>query len=315
MNIPFVASLLLEVLNEALLCADIPLSWLDTTVTLLHKKGDRSDLKNWRPFSLINTDAKILTKLLANRLHNMLPKIIGPYQTGFVKNRFIADNGVAASLSMFHAKKFNLPGIALLLDQEKAYDRVHPEFLRATLIRLKFPISFINSIAQIFFQTNLNISINGFFSAPIKQGRGIRQGDPLSPLLYNIVFEPLLRQILNNQSLQGFRFSDETNIDYHNHSNLPRIKYIAYADDLLVYLNNTLEFETLQTILSTYSLASNATINYSKTNAVSLSGKRSLDWTRKFDTVGIQFFDSTSSSAPIYLGYPLTTVPKTRDTF
>ena len=83
--------------------------------------------------------------------------------------------------------------VAVLLDQEKAYDRVHPEYLQRVLLHYGFPNTLIDTLSSLFFNTQIHISINGWLGAPFKQGRGLRQGDPLSPLLFNIAFEPLLR--------------------------------------------------------------------------------------------------------------------------
>src|SRR6202034_4303632 len=76
------AVLLLDILNQALM-SRFPKSWTKTRLILLYKKGDASNLANWRPLSLINSDAKIFTKLLANRLRTCITKLIKPFQTGF----------------------------------------------------------------------------------------------------------------------------------------------------------------------------------------------------------------------------------------
>lgn len=66
---------------------------MKTRMVLLFKKGDPTLLSNWRPLSLINADAKLYTKLLANRFNLVLPSLINRYQTGFMPRRLISDNG------------------------------------------------------------------------------------------------------------------------------------------------------------------------------------------------------------------------------
>ena len=83
-----------KVLNNALEKAAIPESWQHTMMILLHKKGDAADLGNWRPLSLINSDAKVFTKIITLRLQGVMDNLIGPCQTGFVRNRLIVDNGL-----------------------------------------------------------------------------------------------------------------------------------------------------------------------------------------------------------------------------
>ena len=72
---------------------EFPSSWKKTRMVLLFKKGDPELLQNWRPLSLINCDAKLFTKLIANRFNTVLPSLINPYQTGFMPSRLISDNG------------------------------------------------------------------------------------------------------------------------------------------------------------------------------------------------------------------------------
>ncbi|KAG0805525.1 hypothetical protein G6F20_011829 [Rhizopus arrhizus] len=124
---PFCIRLFTKVLNTALQHSKFPATWQQSIVILLPKKGDRSQLKNWRPISLICADAKIYTRLLATRVNDVLPHLIDMHQTGFMPKRFIADNGATTRLVMDVAQRMKLPGIALLLDQVKAYDRVHSQ--------------------------------------------------------------------------------------------------------------------------------------------------------------------------------------------
>ena len=131
------------------------------------------------------------------------------------------------------AKRFQVPGIGLLLDQEKAYDRVHPSYLRSCLSHFGFPAPFVDCITQLFFGTTLCVNVNGFLSAPFPQGRGLRQGDPLSPLLFNLAVEPLLRMIIASPRLRGFTFPSLSPI-----ADRPLLKMLAYADDVLVFLSD-----------------------------------------------------------------------------
>ncbi|KAG1411345.1 hypothetical protein G6F58_008601 [Rhizopus delemar] len=210
-----------------------PATWQRSVVVLLPKSGDRTQLKNWRPISLICADSKIFTRLIATRVNRLLPELINPHQTGFLRRRFITDNGLCARLTMEVAKRFQVPGIGLLLDQEKAYDRVHPSYLRSCLSHFGFPAPFVDCITQLFFGTTLCVNVNGFLSAPFPQGRGLRQGDPLSPLLFNLAVEPLLRMIIASPRLRGFTFPSLSPI-----ADRPLLKMLAYADDVLVFLSD-----------------------------------------------------------------------------
>lgn len=305
--------LLTETMNEAMK-GQIPNSWMKTRMTLLFKKGDATRLSNWRPLSLINTDAKLFTKLIANRLRNCLPKLITEYQTGFITDRLISDNGwvLGAAMSHLRLNDPDTPAIAVMIDQEKAYDRVHPLYLSKVLQKFGFPTQLVETIDQLFYQTQVSLSINGWLSQPFQQRRGLRQGDPLSPLLFNLAIEPFLRKVLQNPSLPGIPWR-ETLRDERQHKeyrndicpSLPEMKVLAYADDVIVFLQDTTEWETLMHIYQQYSKASNARINLQKTASLSLSGKRHPAWHRLSLENQITWYDENSSQAVIYLGYPL----------
>ncbi|KAG0975420.1 hypothetical protein G6F29_011546 [Rhizopus arrhizus] len=304
---PFCIRLFTKVLNTALQHSKFPATWQQSIVILLPKKGDRSQLKNWRPISLICADAKIYTRLLATRVNDVLPHLIDMHQTGFMPKHFIADNGATTRLVMDVAQRMKLPGIALLLDQEKAYDRVHFQYLQACLDKYGFPQSLVVSIISLFFGTSLCINVNGFLTAPISQDRGLRQGDPLSPL-FNLAIEPLLRSIWSSPLISGFTFPRP---QWPNFTSLPRLspplKALAYADDVLVFVTRPTELQTLFHLVSLCGKASNARLNRGKTIAVSLSGEDHHDWRQTLIANGItQWHDKRASSATIYLGYPLT---------
>ena len=83
-------------------------------ITLIPKPNkDTTVLDNLRPISLLNTDYKILTKVIAKRLEKVLPKIINPDQTGYIKNRYIGENVRLISDIMKNTEENNIPGIAL----------------------------------------------------------------------------------------------------------------------------------------------------------------------------------------------------------
>ncbi|KAG1471612.1 hypothetical protein G6F56_002028 [Rhizopus delemar] len=160
--------LLLQILKDAL-TGTFPSSWQHTRMVLLYKKGNSQLLANWRPLSLINTDAKLFTKMIANNLNEVLPTLINPYQTGFMPHRLISDNGWINQALMANLKDLDplSPNVAALLDQEKAYDRVHPEYLRQVLLRFGFPQSLVSCLSDLFFSTQISVSINGWIGAPI----------------------------------------------------------------------------------------------------------------------------------------------------
>ena len=219
---------------------------------------------------------------------------------------------------MDFAKSTNSKALGLLFDQEKAYDRVHPDYLQQVLTHFGFPPSFVQSVLGLFFGTQLRLNINGFLSSPVHQRRGLRQGDPLSPILFNLAFEPLLRKILNDPLYNGFSIPHAPP-SYISGDPLQPIKLLAYADDVLCLLKDPSDLNRLQTHLDTYSQASNAKVNFHKTEALSLSGSRitpSSIWHGPLLSHRIsRWHDCHSANPVIYLGYPLYTSTAQRDSY
>ncbi|CDH53913.1 hypothetical protein RO3G_14532 [Lichtheimia corymbifera JMRC:FSU:9682] len=216
--------------------------------------------------------------------------------------RFIGVNGLLTRITMEQASEQASTEIGLLLDQEKAYDRVHPNYLSAVLHRFGFPSSIIQAICTLFFSTSIRINVNGHISQPIQQLRGLRQGDPLSPILFNLALEPFLRSIIDDANFQGFQpwHSGAT-------SPLPPIKVLAYADDVMVFLKDPMDFERLLAHVACYQKASNARFNRQKTQAISLSGATHDTWCQVLLSNAMSTpHDRRCPTAVTYLGYPLT---------
>ncbi|EIE78417.1 hypothetical protein RO3G_03121 [Rhizopus delemar RA 99-880] len=295
---PQYTELIVRVFNDALSKSLFPPSWLETSVCLLPKKGDLTSLKNWRPITLINCDAKIFTRLLNTRLASIISPLISPNQSGFMKERFIADNGALAQIACEQASARQSDEVGLLCDQEKAYDRVHPTYLRAILTRFGFPMGFIDSISSLFFGTSMKVNVNGYFTQPVPLGRGLRQGDPISPLLFNLVMEPLIKSIIHSDRIQGF-LPPNISRPYLDSFTLPPLRVLAYADDLLIFLKDVYDLAEVQQLISCYNRASNAKMNYDKTVAFSVSGRPHAHWLPALQSYGISKWHDRNDPVPL----------------
>ncbi len=295
LHVPWIMELLLEVMNDALQNGTFPPSWRKTVMILLYKKGEASRLANWRPLSLINTDAKLFTKLLTHRLRPCMTTLTGEYQTGFTAGRHIADNGLSLLSLQNYCKDRSKGHVGIMLDQEKAYDRVHPAYLKAVLTHFRFPRAFVRCITLLFFSTEITLNINGYASSEFTQARGLRQGDPLSPLLFNLAFEPLLAYIQNARELRGIIIPGRE----------AAIKLSAFADDLLIYLASLAEWQWLEEALRLYGRASNAKVNLAKTVAFPMGKEPNADLKVHLQNMQIQWHDKDKDEALIYLGFPV----------
>ncbi|KAG2192764.1 hypothetical protein INT46_002424, partial [Mucor plumbeus] len=255
---PECQELALSVYNDALNLGIFPPSWQETCIVLLPKKGDLWNLANWRPISLINTDCKVFTMILNSRVIGAASKVITQQQAGFMPNRFIGDHGLALKILLDDAKLHSNRAIGVAVDSAKAYDYVNEHYICKVLQKFGFPSTFITSIRNLFFKNKIVINMNGFMSAPVSQQRGLRQGDSISPVLFNFALEPLLLAILNDRNIKGYKIHTTVvtpNLNIEVIAPRPT-KLLAYADDLLVLVNTVEEMQAIQEHIACYGRAS-----------------------------------------------------------
>jgi len=225
----------------------------DGTVVLIYKKGRTDSLANYRPITLLNSDFKILSKILADRVKKVLKVVIGDHQSAYLDGRRIDDNILLSQLAIEHAKVFGEPVSLALLDQEKAFDRVSHDYLWKVLKRFRFPKRFIKTLKHLYANQRKRVCINGFWSDIIVASRNVPQGDSLSGLLYILVLEPLAIAIRSHVQIPGM-LVDGT-----------KVNMALYADDIMVVLTDQCSGDALMELMEYHCRASNGKVNYKKT--------------------------------------------------
>ncbi len=221
------------------------------------EKGEKTRIVNYRPITILNTDYKLLSKMMATRLAEVAPQLIHRSQAGFVPGRRIQDHTQLARLMIDWAEMNEENGAIVALDQEKAYDKIAHDYLWRVLRRFRIPEPFIQIIQSLYAHAETSIMVNGIFSKAYRIFRGVRQGDPLSCLLFDLAIEPLSAMI-RKSTIKGY--------------NLPKcdevLKAVLFADDTTVYLSHLDDFNTLQKLLDTWCSAAKARFNISKTEII-----------------------------------------------
>jgi exonuclease III len=263
----YVMEAYLEGLQEGEMC----ISQRRGIISLLPKEGkDTRYLKNWRPLTLLNNDYKYLAKALANRLKKLLPSMISKDQNGFVPGRQIGGNIIRTMEIQRRCLEEGIDGIMINVDFEKAFDSVSWEFMYKTLHYFKIPNDFINMIKCIYNNLEICTSNNGFSSRFVRIGRGMRQGCPLSPILFVITIEMLNIYIKSKNKLEGIHIGNS----YHLIS--------QFADDTSFFvLNKRGMIDRLFSYLQDFGKMSGLKINVEKTEILCLGGASENDIPKK----------------------------------
>jgi hypothetical protein len=212
------------------------------------KKTGSHSAYHFRPISLCNISYKIISKILANRLKKVLPKIISPLQSAFVPNRNIQDNSILAHelIHTFKNKKGKKGFMFLKMDMEKAFDQMEWKFLLAIMKKLGFNDTWLGWIEACISSSSFSILINGSPYGMISPARGLRQGVPFSPFLFILGSEVLSRLMLHEASLghiNGIKIG----------RNNPAINHLLFANDLLIFGQATIsEALSIKSCLAKY---------------------------------------------------------------
>jgi hypothetical protein len=245
-----------------------------TFISLIPKKVGAVDLKDFRPISLVGAVYKILSKVLANRLKHVLEKIISKSQNAFIQGRQILDSVLIANECIDSRLRSGVPGLLCKLDLEKAYDHVNWEFLLYVLQRCGFGGKWRAWIAFCISTVRFSVLFNGTPSGFFSSDRGLRQGDPLSPLLFVIVMEALSRMMAVTESrglVDGFSVGSRNNAGM-------VVSHLLFADDTLIFCGaNEEHIRNLRCLFLCFESVSGLKINLSKSEIIPIGEVDDID--------------------------------------
>ncbi|CAN1163478.1 LINE-1 reverse transcriptase homolog, partial [Linum perenne] len=258
-----------------------------TWLTLIPKTSDPRSIKDLRPIGLCTVIYKIISKIITSRLSKILPHIINPCQNGFIKARSITDNILLAHELLHHFKchSGSQHYMAFKIDMEKAYARVEWTFLLPLLGALGFAPRFICLLHACLSSATMKVLVNGTPYGFFSPTRGVRQGDPLSPLLFALCSEwlsLLIQQAILTNSLCGIGLN----------SHCPKISHLMFADDTILFLKVTRSsIQVLKRLLQNYENMSGQRVNLTKSAARFSHNTPASKQTEYLTMLGVTLFD------------------------
>ena len=262
----------LEVLSTVLLTGAMGGTMATGVISLLFKKGDGTDLGNWRPLTMLCVDYKLLAKVLADRLGTALPHVVHVDQTCGVAGRSVRWNLQLIRDAVAWAEDRHLPFMVVGLDQAKAFDRVHWGFMFRVLERLGFNKGFVGWLRTLYTGVGSTVAVNGHLGEVFRLHSGVRQGCPLSPLLYILYIEPLAAAIRADPGVKGFLVPGSRGL---------RVKLSQYADDTTLLLDSDESLIRSLEIFQDFGRVSGARLNHAK-SSVKFFGR----WKERTDVPG-----------------------------
>jgi hypothetical protein len=250
-------------INETRRTGNLPKHFLEGDISMLYKKGDREDTRNYRPITLLNTDYKIFTRILAKRMLRAVHEFVSETQKGFVPGVFIAE--ATQMLRIIEAYINEDPetreGAFLFLDMEKAFDRVSYEFINKGLESAGFGRHFRKWVGMMYNTDNAprrRMYINGYFSEWFHIKSGVAQGCPLSPLLFLLVAEAMKISLDMEKNFKGIEVKGK------------HYKLSQFADDTTLLLGNLKELKPITKAIGRWCRATGMRENVAKREALGM---------------------------------------------
>ena len=172
----------------------MPEKWEEGVMVTVHKKGDRTICANYRGICLLTIGYKILTKILYIRLNIYCERELGEYQAGFRRERSTIDQIFILRQILEKYWEFNKESWHIFIDFKQAYDSVHRESLWKSLNYYQVPLKLNRLIQMCYRNMRCKVRVGGKLTESFEVTAGLKQGCPLSTLLFNLVLEWVMRQ-------------------------------------------------------------------------------------------------------------------------
>ena len=220
--------------------------------------------------SLLCCDYKLIAKTISNGIKTVLAQLLEPTQTCGVPGHTQFDNLFLIRDVLSYCADKHVNGSLISIDQEKAFDKLNREFLFRVLDRMNFGPQISAWIKSLYTANIGHVLVNGYMSTSFDLTRGVKQGCPLSPLLFSLYIETLSLGIKSDPTIHGIP--------------LPGNKHpviMQYADDTTLFLSERTQMHNVFALLTRFERATGSTINHDKTKGLLLGKPKNVDSSSK----------------------------------
>lgn len=204
--------------NKILLEQRIPSAWKTSTMILMFKRGDKKEPNNYRGINLLDAMFKVITKIFTTKITSTTT--LAEEQQGFRTGRSCTDAVFVMRQVVEKSIEYNRPAFLCFVDLHKAFDRVRLEDIINMLYNRGIPTNLVRTIRDVYSGSSIQVRMSGKLSEKIPVNSGIRQGDSLSPLLFNIMMDEIIRKVKTGR---GYRMGDQ------------EFTILCYADDAVLF--------------------------------------------------------------------------------
>ncbi|XP_048857101.1 uncharacterized protein LOC125724452 [Brienomyrus brachyistius] len=237
----------------------VPLDWQTGVVVPLFKKGDRRVCSNYRGITLLSLPGKVYSGVLERRVRRIVEPRIQEEQCGFRPGRGTVDQLYTLSRVLEGSWEFARPVYMCFVDLEKAFDRVPRGVLWGVLREYGVPGSLLRAVRSLYDRCQSLVRMGGNKSDSFPVRVGLRQGCPLSPILFIVFMDRISRR---SQGVEGVRFGDL------------RIRSLLFADDVVLLASSSRDLQLSLEQFAAECEAAGMRISTSKSETMVLSRKR-----------------------------------------
>src|SRR5688572_16803738 len=209
-----------------------PDDWIESIFVPIPKKGDARQCSNHRTVALVAHASKIILRIILERIRNQTESEVAEEQAGFRKARGTRDQITNLRIIMQKANEHQQPLFMCFVDFKKAFDSIAHETLWMTMIEMGFPGHIINLLTKLYWEQKARVKVAGTLSEEFRVRRGVRQGCVLSPSLFNILAERVMREALEGYD-GGVQIGGR------------RLTNLQYADDIVLLISSEEELQML----------------------------------------------------------------------